>query len=314
MALATTNTIYPVYVYEEGMKLPKDGNYYVVSGNGLWLHKDTGVVRGFVPVRNISMLEDLNADIEVGCNLPKIPEKLVWQIKEFFRRVVEIHHAEAEVTLYYNKEKKDFKIYVPKQKVSHASVNYQTVGLTHIEGMQDYLRVGTIHSHCDFGAFHSGTDHEDESDFDGLHITFGHNNRDEFSISASVVINGTRNKVDPETVLEGIAAHDAQFYVLTSQNKDRQNDEWAQEISQWLEKVEGFKNIFFSSNRLFGNFNIGNIEKGSIVTWKNSSFYENHGEGPFEVQEVEDDKIVINTKIGLLKFPATMFRKMEMSK
>lgn len=36
-----------------------------------------------------------------------------------------------------------------------------------------YELIGTIHSHCDFAAFHSGVDDADEINFDGLHITVG---------------------------------------------------------------------------------------------------------------------------------------------
>lgn len=36
-----------------------------------------------------------------------------------------------------------------------------------------YELIGTIHSHCDFAAFHSGVDDADEINFDGLHITIG---------------------------------------------------------------------------------------------------------------------------------------------
>ena len=70
--------------------------------------------------------------------------------------------------------------------------------------MEGYLRVGTIHSHCDFGAFHSGTDINDEADFDGLHVTFGHNNRDIFTISASIVVNNIRKSVEPMDFIEGV--------------------------------------------------------------------------------------------------------------
>jgi hypothetical protein len=64
--------------------------------------------------------------------------------------------------------------------------------------------VGTIHSHCDFSAFHSGTDERDEATFDGLHLTFGNVNRENFSIAGSVVFCNSRSKVDPSTVCEGI--------------------------------------------------------------------------------------------------------------
>ena len=196
----------PVYIYTEGLELPKDGDYYVVAGNGIWVHKDTGICRCFVPVKDIPFIADLNVSAEISVDLPKIPAQHVWTIKEFFKKVVAVHASEAEVTLYYRKDIQDFKIHVAEQTVSHSSVNYKREGNVHIPGIDGYLKVGTIHSHCDFGAFHSSTDVGDEEEFDGLHVTFGHNNKDVFSISASYVVNGYRTKIDPLDVLEGIEA------------------------------------------------------------------------------------------------------------
>jgi hypothetical protein len=68
------------------MELPTEGTYYVVAGNGTWLHKDTGIVKAFVPVKDIPVLEDLDVNAFVECALPKLPLKHVWRIKEFFRR------------------------------------------------------------------------------------------------------------------------------------------------------------------------------------------------------------------------------------
>ncbi|NDH07532.1 hypothetical protein EBX93_16715 [bacterium] len=49
-----------------------------------------------------------------------------------------------------------------------------------------------FNSHCDFSAFHSGTDQADESTFDGIHITLGHVNRNDFSIVASLAFSDNR--------------------------------------------------------------------------------------------------------------------------
>ena len=105
------SSLFPVYIYEEGMELPPTGTYFLLAGNGPWLHKDTGIVKCFVPVENISCLPDFNAEAAVSCDLPKIPARLVWRVKEFFKRVVAKYHAEAEINLYYSKDKKDFKIH-----------------------------------------------------------------------------------------------------------------------------------------------------------------------------------------------------------
>lgn len=302
MALATLDTIYPVYVYETGMVLPNEGTYYVVDSNGFWIHKDTGILKAFLPVKNMSVLDELGElSGKLECNLPKIPENLVWKIKEFFRRVVEIHHAESEVTLYYNKEKEEFKIHVPKQTVSRSSVYYERVGLTHLEGMEDFLRVGTIHSHCDFEAFHSGTDHDDENDFDGIHVTFGNNDKDEFTISASIVVNGFRNKVDPEKFLEGISLV-GENYKLNSQV----NEEWAKDIDKWLEKVQSNKHHYMPLFRKYDK-----IINGDLVNWfyENCSLKNTIGDGPFEVSEVDGEMITIKSIMGFTKLSNKFFKK-----
>lgn len=232
------NPGFPVYIYQKGMELPNEGIYFVVAGNGLWMHKDTGVCQCFVPVDNISCLDDLEAEIKVNVTLPKIPFKYVWMIKEFFRRVVEEHHSEAEINLYYNAVTQDFLIQVPKQVVSHSSVMYKRN-----ESLpKGYICVGTIHSHCDFSAFHSNTDISDEEDFDGLHVTFGHNNMAVFTISASVVVNGYRRVVDPCDVLEGIGKHPVipNFFEQTN-NAEQQRlselPEIKEEIDSWMMHV-----------------------------------------------------------------------------
>jgi hypothetical protein len=308
MALATVNTIFPVYVYESGMDLPKEGTYYVVSGNGLWLHKDTGIVRSFTPVENISCLEDIAPEIEIECRLPKVPARLVWRIKEFFRRVVELHNSEAEVTLFFNKKTAEFRVHVPEQVVSHGSVRYHQQSFSHLEGMEDFLRVGTIHSHCNFDAFHSGTDEMDEKDFDGLHVTFGHNDLDEFSISASLVVNGRRKLVDPLSVAEGLLHKQRNFYRLDNEDFDRKTHEWAEGISEWMNNVRC--NNFFSFSRIR---NPDAITAGSLVVWRGdnsaSSLKEAIGEGPFDVKMVEGDKIVILGKAGYASLSEKLFKK-----
>jgi hypothetical protein len=304
------NPGYSVYLYQEGMDLPKEGTYYVVAGNGNWLHKDTGIVRCFVPVDDVPVLPDLKAEESVECKLPKIPARLVWRVKEFFRRVVDKYHAEAEVTLYFNKGTGEFRVHIPEQWVTHGGVRYNRAGLTHREDMGDFLRVGTIHSHCDFGAFHSGIDHGDEEDFDGLHVTFGHNDRDEFTISASVVVNASRMKVDPMTVLEGVRHICDETFTLLDAADDPTYHEWANGLDDWMTMVNG--NMSQSGWGAWG-FDNSSIRRGDKVVWAGDlttvQLKTIMGEGPFEVLGVEDGKIVINTNAGLAKFSDKLFRK-----
>lgn len=317
---------FPVHVYQEGMDLPKEGTYFLVTGNGLWMHKDTGLVRSFVPVDNISCLPDLNVEAEVESRLPKLPTRLVWRIKEFFRRVVDKYRSEAGTVLYFNKATGDYKVHIPEQYVTHGGVSYRRVGLTHLEDMAGYLRVGTIHSHCDFGAFHSGTDIGDERDFDGLHVTFGHNDRDDFTISASVVVNGHRMKIDPETVLDGIAlvrgeenirghVEDA-VYKLAAVESDVKAD-WSKDLDDWMEQVSPGYGPSVSRNQGRWGFTPNLMMKaGTKVVWgremTNAGLKAILGDGPFEVAELaEGKKIVIETKVGRAKLSEHLFEKVN---
>lgn len=63
---------------------------------------------------------------------------------------------------------------------------------------QGYRIYGTIHSHCNFSAFHSGTDDNDEYGFNGLHITIG-NVRSGWSYACRIILDGaefTKNITD----------------------------------------------------------------------------------------------------------------------
>lgn len=300
--------MFPVYIFEEDMELPESGNYFLVSGNGLWLHKDTGIVKGFVPVDNISVLQDLNADAFVQCSLPKLPAQHVWKIQTFFKQIVKKFQSEASTTLYFNKSTNEFKVYVPEQVVSHASVNYERKALTHLEEMKDFLCVGTIHSHCNFGAFHSGTDVGDEEDFDGLHVTFGHNNLDEFSISATIVVNGKRLEVDPLEVLEGIEP------VIGQDRKYKFADfaqelieEWSVGLGDWISKVTGPKSSWWKNDSKF--------RRGQKVSWvgdlKTVAFKETCGDGPFVVDSCYNGLVTIVTKVGMARFSEKLFKISE---
>lgn len=303
--------MFPVYIYDEQLELPTEGNYFLVSGNGLWLHKDTGIVRAFVPVDNISVLQDLDAKGYVQCGLPKLPAEHVWRIKTFFKKVVEKHRSEASTSLYFNKTTGEFRIHVPEQKVSHGGVNYKRQAMSHQPEMEGFLCVGTIHSHCDFGAFHSGTDIGDEEDFDGLHCTFGHNNLDEFSISASIVVNGFRVKVDPLSVLEGIEPApdfgDGR-YRLPSLAPELE-EQWSTGLEGWMENVRG---MYFGG---YGTWGVAKFFRGDKVKWAGDlstvTFKTTCGDGPFEVDSAEDGKITIVTKVGLAKFSDKLFERVS---
>lgn len=199
----------PVYLYEKGVELPKVGKYYVITKTGIYMHKETKAGSALVPVDGIPWLQE--PDLEFRLDLPKIPGRIIGQALTFFREVFRLYESESYVTLLYSKKLGQYMLWCPKQKVSRASVNYDRTDLPSFEDRGNNVKendnwqlVGTIHSHCDFSAFHSSTDTGDEASFDGIHITLGHVNRQQFSMVASVAMNDKRESLDPENCCTGI--------------------------------------------------------------------------------------------------------------
>lgn len=194
--------MFPIYILDGTVELPKEGTFYVVSRDGIFLSKDTGLVRALVKVNGISFLQELKAKAEL--RLPKIPSYVVAQALLFFRRVYQAHKSEAAVLLYYSKEAGRFVLNVPLQEVSYAGVDYKPEG-KYNDGLQ---LVGSIHSHCDFNAFHSGIDRHDESDFDGIHITIGRVDQPYFTVTSSVAVNNNRFPLKPGESIIGLTEVD----------------------------------------------------------------------------------------------------------
>lgn len=189
-----TLKLYPVYTNDE--ELPEDKTYYVVAKNGTFLHKKTAFGRCFVPA-NIPWTQE-NC-LWINYDLPPVPHGIMSKALTFFRKVFKIYRSESALILYYHPEN-GYNLFCPEQYVSYGSVSYKRN-----ERPENYGNtVGTIHSHCDFSAFHSSTDEADEADFDGLHMTFGNVDQESFSISASLVSNDHRVLINPTDYCEGI--------------------------------------------------------------------------------------------------------------
>jgi hypothetical protein len=151
----------------------------------------------------------------ITTELPKLPVELAYKALLFFRKVYNKHHGEAVVVIVYNQEKDHYALYCPEQDVSGGGVVYDRKFPKNGFDKDDdpdwvafaeagYVEVGTIHSHCNFGAFHSGTDTGDEASFNGVHITFGHVVSKSFSVASSLVLNDYRQRIAPENVVRQI--------------------------------------------------------------------------------------------------------------
>lgn len=189
--------MFKIHINNKVEDLPEDDIFYIVAKEGIFLKKKLGIMESIAPVKNISTLESIASYARMHIN--KIPSTSFAKVVDFFKKVYKEYSGEAIVLLFYNEETGKYRIIPPHQKVSGAALEYNR-GVS-IEG---WTMIGTIHSHGSMSAFHSGTDHDDEQTFDGLHITVGYVASDKFSLSASIIANGYRAMVDPEEYISGI--------------------------------------------------------------------------------------------------------------
>jgi PRTRC genetic system protein A len=187
--------MFKIHINDGTQPLPEDDVYYVVAKEGIFLKKRMGVMESLAPVKNISILQSIQAAAKM--HIKKIPGGQFARVVAFFREVYKEYHGESIVLLFYDETKRVYKIVPPHQKVTAAACDYNK-GIT-IEGM---TMIGTIHSHASMSAFHSGTDDKDEEHFDGLHITIGNVNDEDVSITSSIVANGHRFVVEPDEYVE----------------------------------------------------------------------------------------------------------------
>jgi len=186
--------------------MPQDKVYYIIGSNGIFLKKNIGNLEAVVKVSGIPTLKPIKEFAK--SNFPKIPAEIFGKVISFFNSIYKKYHSESVVILYYDYETKKYEIDVPQQVVSSAKVEYKID-----ENKNSFIKVGTIHSHCGFSAFHSGVDIRDEKNFDGIHITIGElgkitAEKQTVSIVSSVVVNGYREKIKPEEIVDGIEKND----------------------------------------------------------------------------------------------------------
>ena len=144
------------------------------------------------------------AEVRAGFTpaLPLIPRELMGQIISFFRSFMnEGMEYEAMVFLYWDRQEKEFVVYVPKQTASKASIHADLADNTLPEDR--YLHYADIHSHNSMPAKFSGIDDADER-ATRLYIVVGRLDRFYPDVTARVSCGGTYLPIDPHLVMEGV--------------------------------------------------------------------------------------------------------------
>lgn len=176
--------------------LPKDVDImYLVAGNGSYVLKNLGISTSLTKIDCIDHLPELKPFGEL--NIPRIPKEFLASSLKFFKQIYETYKSEAGIRIFYNPYTQWYLLDVPKQKISGASVDWENSNPP-----EDFMYIGTLHSHVTMSAFHSGTDKGSEGKLDGIHVVFGHVNTDEPSVTAAIVINGNRFQLNEESILK----------------------------------------------------------------------------------------------------------------
>ena len=190
--------IIPLYFVEEGfdLDLVPDNYAYIMDGKGVKILKRN--MLGTFLVEADKLDEKLPTIKERTClNVKKIPPELIAQVATWFKAVYDKQTSEAVVFLFYH-ECFGWEAKPPKQEAVGMSVDYEE----RPEMGDGWKTAGTIHSHCTSTAFHSGTDDDDEKQFDGVHLTIGKVMSDPVEIAYSLMIQGKRFKMKREDIID----------------------------------------------------------------------------------------------------------------
>ena len=189
-----------IHLKTKGSKVPKNDYYYIIANNGFFLHKDNDMIETIQPVETIPSLDFQMEKMEF--KYPSLAREQTLNVIAFFYRAYKKFHGESIVLLHHQKNN-GYLVHPPHQKVSRAALEYSAD-----ERFKNNLLVGSIHSHGRFMAYHSEghefSDHNDEMDFDGIHITIGNINSNIFTISCSIMVDGERYILNPLKYLKGI--------------------------------------------------------------------------------------------------------------
>jgi len=241
--------MFPVVTNDGVNVIPNDDVVYIVGKKGIFLKKKVGIVESLIEVNDIPILEDVKQYAKLHIN--KIPARMFARVSDFFKEVYSTYRSEAIVLLLYNEDEGKYVLHIPNQVVTGGGLDYVKP-----ISPKGYVLLGTIHSHAGFSAFHSGVDDHDEKEFDGLHITIGHNGDENFSLSVSVVINGKRFKVEASEYVENIKA-------IEEIKEDDDVEEYSEEelkAAPWKRFMGGKGKIRFKKIDDFRRFNIVGVK------------------------------------------------------
>lgn len=180
--------------------IKQEDQCYIIAKNGIFFKDNQEYMESCIEIKTIAGLQAIKPYIK--WRYPKISSEQFKMVYCFFQNVYDELKSECMVLIGWNKSENKIEIISPHiQKVSHASISYKCDILTGV------TIIGSIHSHANMSAFHSGVDVHDEINFDGLHITLGKfaKNDKSFEISSQITSGTNREDIHFNDIIEGIS-------------------------------------------------------------------------------------------------------------
>jgi hypothetical protein len=178
--------------------------------NKLVTREDLGLWEG-----DVAPILDETKEVDLHWKGGKLPPRLIFECLKWFRMVNDKHSSEAQARLGYNPETKEWKWFAFPQYVvaglyskeipsNELTEEQKAMRLRATKEMADggFIDAGTIHSHCDAGAFASGTDDKDEITQNGVHLTLGRISSENPEIHGRVVFRKIRYPIHWEDWLD----------------------------------------------------------------------------------------------------------------
>lgn len=182
MTAPTAFSVVPLLSADQELPMPTSGPYFIATKSGYMAFQPTHWGYALTPTKEHPTLAETQPMLYHDIALPG---NLIGQAWAFFRAVYEQRRSEAMVDITWSREK-GYRLFVPRQQTTGTTVDAKR-NPDHYRGQI----VGTIHSHCNFNAFHSGTDKHDAGGQDGLHMTIGHVLDDKLDIALMITTGKT---------------------------------------------------------------------------------------------------------------------------
>ena len=197
----------PVYLNTgPGGAAPTEEAAYVLSGNGLFLHRNHPFFTSCLPARTWPG-ELGTTEPAFTPRYPRIPADQLERAVGFFAAVARLHQSEAALLIAWDTRAERIRLLVPIQRCTTLSTgtgNEIPVGVHYRPPPMPghFTLIGDMHSHVDGEARSSSVDRSDEQYRPGLHIVVGRIHREPPDFCVDAVVDGFRFGLDPATVLD----------------------------------------------------------------------------------------------------------------